>query len=152
MKTAGSVACVSQPPKEFSGLQKPVWQPQVLTLDSSACHFSPALLPSHSPFFFWPPRWQSSSPFFSSPDSSDLVFGLSLLSLPSPFSCSFMSFLGGSLRAGWDLWDCGCSRKQSNREVRCICKPPGIGQEGTPATRETGQSSWSTRQAGLEIF
>lgn len=58
------------------------------------------------PFFFWADFWLSSSPFFSSPDSSDLVFRLSLPSLPSPFSCSFMSFLTGSFRTDGAL--CGC--------------------------------------------
>ncbi len=34
----------------------------------------------YSPFFFGPFFWESSSPFFSSPESSDLAFRFSLLS------------------------------------------------------------------------
>lgn len=46
----------------------------------------------YSPFFFGPFFWESSSPFFSSPESSDLAFRFSLLSsMISLFS--FDSFL-----------------------------------------------------------
>lgn len=48
--------------------------------------------PQHSPFFLGPFFWESSSPFFSSPESSDLAFRFSLLSsMISLFS--FDSFL-----------------------------------------------------------
>lgn len=57
----------------------------------------------HSPFFFGPFFWESSSPFFSSPESSDLAFRFSLLSsLLSLFSFdSFDSFLTVVFLGAW---------------------------------------------------
>lgn len=57
------------------------------------------------PFFLGPFFWESSSPFFSSPESSDLAFRFSLLSsLLSLFS--FESFLAVVLLGAWrrDRW------------------------------------------------
>lgn len=67
----------------------------------------------HSPFFFGPFFWESSSPFFSSPESSDLAFRFSLLSsMISLFS--FDSFLVVTVAFLWP-WGEGAMRQL----VRC---------------------------------